>query len=410
MPKTHQLTWDKARKRWKKKYQGRQFYFAFGENKTDPDGYRQAVAAWEAKKVELDSVVENEQKSLDEAGWSSIGSFARPNINQMRRMVEQFDGISTKPQPRVKTIGECLDEFKILINAKLAAGQIKQVTRNGLITGIGTIGRILERERPVTSLTTPRLIEIYTRLLKEMGEGERGDRSVGSLKGLINRFAIWCATAEYIPLPTILITKSREYSVKKRQKAIITFEKSEITRLIENASERTQLYLLLCLNVGMYQADIAELAQSEVDWKNGFITRKRSKEETAPVITWKLWPRTFELLKKFRSNHPTFVLVNENGDPLRVFADDDGNAKNKDNVRSAYERLCRKLQFKGKTLKHLRKTSSTILGTQKSYRPFCQHFLDHTPETVADQVYVKPSQKIFNEAVMWLGRQFKIVA
>ena len=65
-------------------------------------------------------------------------------------------------------------------------------------------------------------------------------------------------------------------------------------------SDKTKLYLLLMLNCGMYQNDIAELLDEEVNWKNGTITRARSKtrDRNGPVVTYKLWPETFALLKK----------------------------------------------------------------------------------------------------------------
>ena len=57
------------------------------------------------------------------------------------------------------------------------------------------------------------------------------------------------------------------------------------------------------LNCGMYQNDIAELRQEEVNWKKGTITRARSKtrERNGPVVTYKLWPETLCLLKKHRA-------------------------------------------------------------------------------------------------------------
>ena len=44
------------------------------------------------------------------------------------------------------------------------------------------------------------------------------------------------------------------------------FEKKEITKLLEEASERTKLYILLMLNCGMTQKVIADLDMSETHW------------------------------------------------------------------------------------------------------------------------------------------------
>jgi len=55
MARKLELTWDKSKKRWKKFYKGRQYYFPFGENKTDTEGYKLALDAWKKKKLELDT-------------------------------------------------------------------------------------------------------------------------------------------------------------------------------------------------------------------------------------------------------------------------------------------------------------------------------------------------------------------
>jgi integrase len=100
------------------------------------------------------------------------------------------------------------------------------------------------------------------------------------------------------------------------------------------------------------------------------------------------------------------VLTNEVGGPLRSWDND----KNKDNVRSAFERLMRKEKIKDpkgqrRTFKSLRKTASTILGSSKDYARHAQYFLGHAPDNTADSFYVVPSQDAFNEAVLWLGQQ-----
>ena len=53
------------------------------------------------------------------------------------------------------------------------------------------------------------------------------------------------------------------------------------------------------LNCGMYQNDIAELRNEEVNWTRRHDHRRRSKtrERNGPVVTYKLWPETFALLR-----------------------------------------------------------------------------------------------------------------
>jgi integrase len=111
------------------------------------------------------------------------------------------------------------------------------------------------------------------------------------------------------------------------------------------------------------------------------------------------------LLAKYRSKHPELALTNENGEPLLVETFVNGHTKKKDNVRSAYNRLATKLKI-DKPLKLLRKTAATKLGGNAKYSRFAQYFLGHAPTSVADRHYVAPSEKQFDDAVRWLGKQF----
>ncbi len=61
------------------------------------------------------------------------------------------------------------------------------------------------------------------------------------------------------------------------------------------------MYALLGLNCGMSNTDLAGLKKSEVDLKEGTLTRKRVKtgdNDNVPIVCYKLWPETLKLLKK----------------------------------------------------------------------------------------------------------------
>ena len=175
------------------------------------------------------------------------------------------------------------------------------------------------------------------------------------------------------------------------------------------------LYILLCLNCGMRQSDIAALRQSEVDWEAGRIRRKRGKtkeHENVPVVDYLLWEETARLLRKYRSKHPELALTNENNNPLKCETIIDGKVKRLDNIRSAYLRLQMKLKIPAKERKplaSLRATASTKLGDHSEFSRFAQFFLGHSPGTVADKHYVKPSGEQFDRAITWLGEALGIV-
>ena len=113
----------------------------------------------------------------------------------------------------------------------------------------------------------------------------------------------WLWTTEAIAtLPRILAENSPSLTITVALGKIVVFTKEEITSLLA-APDRTKLYILLMLNCGMTQKDIADLAVTEVNWEEGRIKRKRSKTgdcENVPTVNYKLWPETLRLLRQER--------------------------------------------------------------------------------------------------------------
>ena len=190
----------------------------------------------------------------------------------------------------------------------------------------------------------------------------------------------------------------------------MVFEKKEITELLKEASARTKLYILLMLNCGMTQKDIADLDTSEVDWKSGRITRKRSKTrkiESVPEVSYPLWPETLQLLRQERSSANTGpVLANENGGPLwHVEIQQDGRMKKNDNVRNAFNRL-RKKTGVTKPLKSLKKTSASLIRSDPRYASLESLFLGHAPQSMSDKHYTVAPQALLDDAVIWLSTEY----
>jgi integrase len=173
------------------------------------------------------------------------------------------------------------------------------------------------------------------------------------------------------------------------------------------------LYILLMLNCGMYQQDIADLSEDEVDWAAGTITRPRSKRAEGAKTTWKLWPETIDPLRKFRAKTVVpnkrgkkRVILTEDGKPLCDSRLIEGKFKRYDVVVSAMGRLIEKKGCPKFAIKHLRKTSASELGTHALYGNYVQHFLCHSPKGVADRHYVRPDDTQFFAALEWLRERF----
>jgi integrase len=223
------------------------------------------------------------------------------------------------------------------------------------------------------------------------------------------QFIAWLAEKKLIPVPGNL--RSRRFRFNHSAPAEIeVFTVDELRQMLaacDRFSERTKLYILLMLNCGMYQHDIAELRNAEVNWSKGTVTRARSKtrERGAPVITYKLWPETFARLKRYRKDGE-LALTTEDGNPLvRYWIDGEGSHRY-DAIRSAWNRLAERMGQKFRLgTKHLRKTSATLLGSHPQYKYYGGHFLADSPKGMDQKHYVRPSDPEFFEALGWLRGQ-----
>jgi integrase len=208
---------------------------------------------------------------------------------------------------------------------------------------------------------------------------------------------------------------SKQLAISVPLKDPVVFSAKEIRQYLDNAAERTRLYVLLMLNCGMYPQDITFLQQNEVDWKRGRINRKRTKtrdrSENVPKVDYPLWGETFTLLKMHRSKHPELVLLNASGKPLLTEKQSkNGKLSRNQNIQFAYRRLQEKMKVTGKAkkgLKAFRKTGATLLE-QSQYGRFAEHYLGEAPHTTASKHYAHKNGSEFDEAITWLGNQLGI--
>jgi integrase len=208
--------------------------------------------------------------------------------------------------------------------------------------------------------------------------------------------------------------KSKTLQISKSSSPVVTFTKGEIKSLLQKASDRTRLYILLMLNCGMTQKDISDLDVTEVDWDAGRVTRKRSKTkgfENVPIVRYPLWSETLDLLRQECSGADAgSVLLNSKGNPL-IYSEvgADNRLKRNDNVRSAYERVTRSVGIK-KPLKCLKKTSASLIRDNPRYASLEDLFLGHAPRRMSDKHYTSVPYSLFDEAIAWLGSELEISA
>jgi integrase len=224
------------------------------------------------------------------------------------------------------------------------------------------------------------MIESYFCFLAgKISSGEWSSTYGNDLFGHFRLFVLWCSEMGLVEQPRNI--NSRRYKFRVIQKEIRIIPSETLSSLLNSAKDEVLAYVLLALNCGFTSKDILDLQDSEVDWTEGEIRRRRSKTKhigNAPLVTYKLWDKTFSLLKTFRSGKETVFSIGFDQKIQREFG-----------------KLVSEYSFK-----HLRKTAASLLN--EKYPQFTQYFLGHSSKSVAETHYVKPNDQEFGLALDWL--------
>lgn len=293
-------------------------------------------------------------------------------------------------------------------------------------TGLLSIGRLenlrahlavfcewLGGEMTASEITGQTLVDYRDHLLRKVQAGAWSRTTANERMSAVKSLVRWLWQRDIIEvLPRVMDTKAKALHIGASRSAVVTYTLDEIRVLLRGASDRTKLYILLMLNCGMTQKDISDLNHSELDLHQGRITRKRSKtrnHESVPEVSYLLWPETLRLLQNQRSQESSgAVLLNSNGSLLRVEKRDaSGKYQKIDNVRTAFERLRKKLDI-GKPLKSLKKTSASLLRGNKEFSGLEHLFLGHAATSMSDKHYTTAPQELLDEAITWLGEKYEI--
>jgi integrase len=326
-------------------------------------------------------------------------------INKLSRMEEEavwrgrLESLPehSAPGPQDRSVAHQVDRWLDDLKLQANAGQFGHGEARGQVSYIKHFVAFMGDQASIDSIDEEKLAEYHRHLMQRMAGGECSPEYSKKLFRSARTFIEYLVSLKRIQEPRNLTDKRLKFTVPKRK--IEIFEGQEITRLLDESRDMIRLMILLSLNTGMTQIDISDLSHSEVDWKRGRLTRKRSKtgdHVNVPLVEYALWPETFSLLTRLRSSDPDRVLLTKSGKPWV-----NRKESNIDSVRIEFNKLNPTLSFK-----HLRKTAATMLGSHGEYRAYAQFFLGHAPTSVADSHYIKPSQERFDAAVHWLRGQF----
>lgn len=432
MAKRYLMTWQASTKRWFKKHKGKMYIVSCRQLEAAANKESSAEAAnawWEAKLEEIDKAppTEEDRKANAFKVWSMVQDWGQLDEDTREKLVDSLVGTgqyqnlksqagtlvetAVKPASPDRTVMAQVESWKQLLHSACLSGQMSEGRFDGYCRNIGKFVKWIGPDTSIDAINEDKVEDYFNHLSTQVGAEKYATNYAHTLLMTAKQFINRLAEKKLIPVPGNL--RSRRFRFNHSVAAKIeTFTPEEVRSMLatcDGFSEKTKLYLYLMLNCGMYQNDIAELRQDEVNWSKGTVTRARSKtrERHGPVVTYQLWPETFALLKKHRAATGELALTTDEGNPLVRFWLEAGKARRYDVIQSAWTRLAEKMKVKKIRLgmKHLRKTSASLLGQHPHFKFYANHFLADSPRTMADKHYVQPSNEEFFQALRWLRGQ-----
>lgn len=315
-----------------------------------------------------------------------------------------------------KTIKAAKDKFLEYRRAKVQVGERSVAGFDNVRRLIETFAEFIGEASHVDSINSELWQNWYLHIAERIALKKRGKEGWSSSYGrdllsISRAFVKWLWEQDILATIPKNLDKAEFKFEAHTPEVIQTFSKKEIKTLLDNAPAQLKLHLLLMLNCGHTQQDIADLKKSEIDLKAGTIKRRRSKtksKKNVPVVTYKLWKSTLTELKKHLSDDPVYALLTQSGKHwVRTTLRDDGKLSKSDSIDSNFAHLQRKTKIT-KSLKVFRSTSASLIGADPRYRQLRSLFLGHSGKTVADTNYVNAPDEFLAEATAWLGKELGI--
>lgn len=427
MPYQLQLTWMPHAKRWRKRYRGSTYYMKTScRGKKDRQGYEAALREWKRLKASIDGLgpspytptgVLIPEDQLANVAPTYVPPTAVATVDRSNKTITK-KRVPLAPQPLrspdlppwIQSVGVDVGLSPELIADNPAKNPYANERRISELAEFWLSQRHKQTERGELSLSQwhedKTKLEVFRKFLRvnyptafyidqidsamlNLYRDEQwdfvdcgGEHSIGKVTlrkrlAVVGKWLTWLVDQNILEEPP---KDLRTYGrVKLDKPKPLFWSPDDVKTLANAASERTRLYVMLALNLGYTQKDIATLEAGMVDWDSGIVTRERHK--TGVPSKGKLWPSTMALLQKHRNPKRSGpLLVGQNGLPLHVDKlNDKGNMVRLDAINLAFDRLKnnKKAGFKEdpRSFKHLRKSAANEI--EKVRPELTELFLAH---------------------------------
>jgi integrase len=422
-----EMTYVGKQKRWIKKFNNKLYTVSLRAlgckytGKDAEDALNSLDAAnkwWAAKELELtlQPNPEEAQQDTSAAKWktySFMQDFDKLPLEEKRIMIEALNknakvhgAVEQDTTNGSATVEEMLEAWYKVLQASSVAGQLSVPRLDAYRRHVKIFVQWIGPKEAVKTITAEKLEDFHGELASRISVEAYGHDYANSILTAVKQWVAWLAERGRIALPGNL--KGKRLRFKTQTKPIITFTVEEIRAQFARATDKMKCWLLVAINCGCYQNDLAELEDHEVNLTEGTITRPRSKTPDGPRVTYKLWPETIAALRRQKTKFTVkgqrggnLWFTTSTGKPIVAYFMSEGKMKRYDTVDTSWKRLNRWTKNK-KPFKTLRKTSATLLGEHTQYKFYGQYFLAQAPGSVAEKHYQKPSDEEFFQACLWL--------
>jgi hypothetical protein len=279
MPVNLQMTWIPSGRRWTKKYRGKWYAVScrkLGTPPTKEASWRAANSWWTNQKLSIDNAPPTEEELRANAiqVWSMVQDWNVLDEESRERIVDALVG--TGPYQKIKAQADALvasamnapqpdrmvrtqiDSWKQLLRSVCQSGQMSEGRYDAYGRNIEVFLAWLGED---VAIDEAKLEEFFNHLSQQVVSRAYSPSYAHGLLMTARQFISRLADLRLIALPANI--RSRRFRFNHSAPASVeTFAAEEVRQILaaaEGLSERTTLYLLLMLNCGMYQNDIAEL-------------------------------------------------------------------------------------------------------------------------------------------------------
>jgi len=352
---------------------------------------------------------------LKEFGYEVQGIGTGDQIQTNSKWADRLERLTDTPKKHPQTIGYWLDAYQDR-TAKRGGQIIKEASAKDRAFKLGHLRTYANLDDHITTIDEQWLDDYHMALdqAKSRARRKEGEQpkelsrdSKQDYFSVVRMFIRWASQQSKCELNAPKNLDNKDFTFRapqgtgRHRRAIKEklWSPDQLTKLIAKliklGDHQNACYVCLMANCAFRHTDLSELTHGDIDLKAGRITIQRNKNNqlnTSPIISYKLWTKTIQLIKKAKSDHPTYLFLNNQGGQI------------KDSIKSWWWRNRDDLGYADMRLDYIRKSGSTLIS--KFDRQIDDMYLGENLSTTAKIHYTftdgEPCQAL-DDATDYLG-------